>query len=161
MPLLYFRVPSTTLMCSIPHLMASADSSKASFSVQQEHVEESGGGCGESQEEVGDSEEGVEGTEAVEVTGGGEGGGGGGGWQGGNGLSLGVKSREFPRQLNHSTRQAKGFDSADKSGVLSLMGGTKVKVGVGATIKVVVEANSVTGGEPRPLFSRILGRVPF
>jgi hypothetical protein len=61
-----------------------------------------------------------------------------------------VKSREFPRQLNHSTRQAKGFDSADKSGVLSRMGGTKVKVGVGATIKVVVEANSVTGGEPQP-----------
>jgi hypothetical protein len=159
MPLLYFRVPSTTLMCSIPHLMASVDSSKASFSVQQEHVEESGGGCGESQEEVGDSEEGVEGTGAVEVTGGG--GGGGGGWQGGNGLSLGVKSREFPRQLNHSTRQAKGFDSADKSGVLSRMGGTKVKVGVGATIKVMVEANSVTGGEPRPLFSRILGRAPL
>jgi hypothetical protein len=79
----------------------------------------------------------------------------------GNGLSLGVKSREFPRQLNHSTRQAKGFVSADKSGVLSRMGGTKVKVGVGATIKVVVEANSVTGGEPRPLFSRILGRVPL
>ena len=161
MPLLYFRVPSTTLMCSIPHIMASADSSKASFSVQQEHVEESGGGCGESQEEVGDSEEGVEGTEAVEVTGGGEGGGGGGGWQGGNGLSLGVKSREFPRQLNHSTRQAKGFVSADKSGVLSRMGGTKVKVGVGATIKVVVEANSVTGGEPCPLFSSILGRAPL
>jgi hypothetical protein len=42
-----------TLMCSIPHLMASVDSSKASFSAQQEHVEESGGGCGESQEEVG------------------------------------------------------------------------------------------------------------
>jgi hypothetical protein len=61
------------------------------------------------------------------------------GGKGGNGLSLGVKSREFPRQLNHSTRQAKGFDSADKSGVLSRMGGTKVKVGVGvgATIKVV------------------------
>jgi hypothetical protein len=72
-----------------------------------------------------------------------------------------VKSREFPRQLNHSTRQAKGFDSADKSGVLSRMGGTKVKVGVGATIKVVVEANSVTGGEPRPLFSLILGRAPL
>jgi hypothetical protein len=56
--------------------MASVDSSKASFSVQKEHVEESGGGCGESQEEVGDSEEGVEGMEEVEVTGGG-------GWQGG------------------------------------------------------------------------------
>jgi hypothetical protein len=137
----------TTLMCSIPHLMASVDSSKASFSVQQEHVEESGGGCGESQEEVGESEEGVEGTGAVEVTGGG----GGGGWQGGDGLSLGVKSREFPRLLNHSTLQAKGFDSGDKSGVLSRMGGTKVKVGVGATVKVGVEANSVTGGEPRPL----------
>ena len=84
-----------------------------------------------------------------------------------------MKSREFPRQLNHSTRQAKRFDSADKSVVLSRMGGTKVKVGVGATIKVVVNHSggseggsgsnnhSVTGGEPRPLFSRILGRVPF
>jgi hypothetical protein len=86
MPSLYFRVPSTTLMCPIPHLMASVDSSKASFSAQQEHVEESGGGCGESQEEVGESEEGVEGTGAVEVTGGGRGGGG--GWQGEDGLSL-------------------------------------------------------------------------
>jgi hypothetical protein len=72
-----------------------------------------------------------------------------------------VKSREFPRQLNHSTRQAKGFDSADKSGVLSPMGRTKLKVGVGATIKVVVEANSVTGGEPCPLFSSILSRAPL
>jgi hypothetical protein len=62
------------------------DSSKASFSAQQEHVEESGGGCGQSQEEVGESEAGVEGTGAVEVTGGG--GGGGGGWQGEDGLSL-------------------------------------------------------------------------
>jgi hypothetical protein len=88
MPSLYFRVPSTTLMCPIPHLMASVDSSKASFSAQQEHVEESGGGCGESQEEVGESEEGVEGTGAVEVTGDGGGGGGGGGWHGGDGLSL-------------------------------------------------------------------------
>jgi hypothetical protein len=76
MPSLYFRVPSTTLMCPIPHLMASVDSSKASFSAQQEHAEESGGGCGESQEEVGESEEGVEGTGVVEVTGGG-----GGGWR--------------------------------------------------------------------------------
>jgi hypothetical protein len=43
-----------------------------------------------SQEEVGESKEGFEGTGAVEVTGGGEGGGGGGGggWQGGYGLSL-------------------------------------------------------------------------
>jgi hypothetical protein len=93
----------TTSMCSIPHLMASVNSSKASFSAQQEHVEESGGGCGESHEEVGESEEGAEGTGAVEVTRGGEGGGGG-GWQGGDGLSLGVKSREFPRLLNHSMR---------------------------------------------------------
>jgi hypothetical protein len=130
--------------------MASVDSSKASFSAQQEHVEESRGGCGESQEDVGDLEEGVEGTGAVEVTGGGEGGGGGGGWQGGDGLSLGVKSREFPRLLNHSTLQAKGFDSGDKSRVLSRMGGTKVKVGVGETVNVGVEANSVTGGEPHP-----------
>jgi hypothetical protein len=67
MPSLYFRVPSTTLMRPIPHLMASVDSSKASFSAQQQHVEESGGGCGESQEEVGESEEGVEGTGAVEL----------------------------------------------------------------------------------------------
>jgi hypothetical protein len=131
--------------------MASVDSSKASFFVQQEHVEESGGGCGESQEEVGESEEGVEGTGAVEVTRGGEGGGGGGGWQRGDELSLRVKSREFPRLLNHLMLQAKGFDSRDKSGVLIRMGGTKVKVGVGATVNVVVEANSVTGGEPRPL----------
>jgi hypothetical protein len=36
-----------------------------------------------------------------------------------------------------------------------------VKVGMGATIKVVVEANSVTGGEPCPLFSSILGRAPL
>jgi hypothetical protein len=141
----------TTLMCSITHLMASLDSSKASFSAQQEHVEESGGGCGESQEEVGESKEGVEGTGAVEVTGGGEGGGGGAGWQGGDGLRLGVKSREFPRLLNHSTLQAKGFDSGDNSGVLSCMGGTKVKVGVGATVNIGVEANSVTRGEPCPL----------
>jgi hypothetical protein len=124
---------------------------QASFFAQQEHVEESGGGCGESQEEVVESEEGAEWTGAVEVTGGGEGGGGGGGWQGGDGLSPGVKSREFPRLLNHSTRQAKQFDSRDTSGVLSRMGGTKVKVGVGATVNVGVEANSVTGGEPRPL----------
>jgi hypothetical protein len=75
-------------MCWIPHLMASVNSSKASFSTQREHVEESGGGCGESQEEVGESEEGAEGTGAVEVRGGGEGGGGGGGWQGEDGLSL-------------------------------------------------------------------------
>jgi hypothetical protein len=34
-----------------------------------------------------------------------------------------------------------------------------VKVGVGATINVVVEANSITGGEPRPLASGILGRA--
>ena len=59
LPSLYFLVPSTTLMSPIPHLMASVDSSKASFSVQQEHVEESGGGCVGSQEEVGESEEGV------------------------------------------------------------------------------------------------------
>ena len=84
------------------------------------------------------------------MTGGGEGGGGG-GWQGGDGLSLGVKSREFPRLLNHSMLQAKGFDSGDKSGVLSRMGGTKVKVGVGGTINIGVEANSVTRGEPCPL----------
>jgi hypothetical protein len=90
MPSLYFRVPSTTLMCLIPHLMASVDSLKVSFSAQQEHIEESGGGCGKSQEEVGESEEGVEGTGAVEVTGDGGGGGGrgGGGWQGEDGLSL-------------------------------------------------------------------------
>jgi hypothetical protein len=41
------------------------------------------------------------------------------------------------------------------------MSGTKVKVGVGATINVVVEPNSFTGGEPRPLSSRILGRAPL
>jgi hypothetical protein len=85
------------------------------------------------------------------VTRGGEGGGGGGGWQEGDGLSLGVKLRELPRLLNHSTLQAKGFDREDKSGVFSRMGRTKVKVGVGATVNVGVEANSVTGGEPRPL----------
>ena len=74
----------------------------------------------------------------------------------GDGLILGVKSREFPRLLNHLTLQAKGFDSGDKSGVLSRMGGTKVKVGVGEIVNVVVEANSVTGGEPRPLAPLLL-----
>jgi hypothetical protein len=69
----------------------------------------------------------------------------------GDRLSVEVKSREFPRLLNHSTLQAKGFDSGDNSGVFSRMGGTKVKVGVGATVNVGVEANSVTGGEPCPL----------
>jgi hypothetical protein len=112
------------------------------------HIESS---YGESQEEVGELEEGAEGTGAAVVTGGGEGGGGGGGWQGGDRLSLGVKSREFLRLLNHSTLQAKGFDSGDKSGVLSQMGRTKVKVGVGATVNIGVVGNSVTGGEPRPL----------
>jgi hypothetical protein len=38
---------------------------------------------------------------------------------GGDRLSLGSKTREFKIILNHSTRQAKGFDNEDKSGVLS------------------------------------------
>jgi hypothetical protein len=84
------------------------------------------------------------------------GGGGAGGWQRRDELSLGVKSREFPRLLNHLTLQAKGFDSGDKSGVLSRMGGSKVKVGVGEIVNVVVEANSVSS----PSSSRIPGRAP-
>jgi hypothetical protein len=70
------------LISLIPCLRSSRDSSRASISAQWEKVEESRGGIRESEEEVGDYEEGAEGKGVVEVTGGGYGGGGGGGWWG-------------------------------------------------------------------------------
>jgi hypothetical protein len=70
-------------------------------------------------------EEGAVRKREVEVTGGGVGGwkGGevwGGVWRGGEGGG-GVKPREFLRLSNHSTRNQKGFDSMERSGVLSLV----------------------------------------
>jgi hypothetical protein len=78
-----------------------------------------------------------------------------------------VKLREFPRHLNQLTRQAKGFDSEDKSRVCVSNGQNESEGGSGSNSQsrgrgeVVVEANSLTGGEPCPLFSSILGPTPL